>query len=215
MRRIITLRTYTAADLAAADTDTADFCCIITGGVTANGNLILLEKYKKRGVETIAILREVIRQMQYYKCAAGFIERNRFEGIMRTCQLLVKRGVFGDPVELRRLIGRITLIDHYAKSKEERFQDNLQPMHDAGAIWFPRAWDDVRDFFALYPAVEHDDDGDVIEMLISHSKAPSKDVSATIHTSVAESLHTKSDVSINAQLAKRHYNIWTGSFRRS
>lgn len=206
--RIIPLRTFTAADLASSDSDKADFTDIMTVGVTPSGDMLFFERHYKRDVETTAILREVIRQMRMYKCSKGFIEKNRYESIMKTCRLLVEKGFYGDPLVIKRIISRISLIPHYGESKEDRIVDAVQPMHKSHSLWFPRSWTEVQDFFAMYPAVAHDDDGDVMEMLITHSSAPRNKTSFAADD-VSSSI-TSTPVSTTQQRARSRYNVWTG-----
>lgn len=211
MRRLLTLKTFTAADLASSDSEKADSVCIMSGGVTKFGDLVLLDKFIEKGVETTDILKEVIRQMMYYKSSKGFIEKNRYESIMKTCRKLVRKGFYGDPFVINRIISRIDLIPHYT-DKKSRLVDAIQPMHHSHSIWYPREWQDVRSFFLMYPAVEHDDIGDTIEMLISHSSSPTTDVvnARNPYDGIGDRNSSKGPLTLNGRLANRRVNIWTG-----
>jgi hypothetical protein len=207
-RRIIPLRTFTAADLASSDSDSADFTSIWTVGIIPSGDMLCFARYNKRAVETTEILKEVIRQMGFYKCYAGFIEKNRYESIMKTCRRLVEKGFYGDPLKIKRIISKIKLIPHYGDTKEDRIISTVQPMHKSHSLWFPHGWNEVQDMFALYPAVAHDDDLDVLEMLITHGSAP-KNKLINAGNDVALSAG-KQSLSVAQQRADTKYNIWTG-----
>lgn len=224
MRRLITLKTFTAADLASSDSKTADNTVIMTAGIAATGDMFLFEKYSHQGGEVTEILGEVIRQMKHYRCSRGFIEKNRYESIMKSGKKLVKQGFFGDSFEINKWLNRITLVPHYGTGKQDRIIDAVQPAHRAHNIWFPNHWDDLKQFLMFYPTVEHDDFGDVLEMLLTNASSPAKDVVSTIPTandyliegrrqSASNSRNAK-PVSLVEQLAGRPVNFWTG-VRRS
>ena len=209
-RRIIPLRTFTSADLASSDSDVADKVSIMTAGITPSGDVLFFDRFNKRAIETTAILKEVIRQMMQYRCYAGFIEKNRYESIMRTCRLLVAKGFYGDPLKVKRIINKIKLIPHYGDTKEERVIAALQQMHKSHSLWFPHGWDDLQDMFAMYPAVAYDDDFDAMEMIITHGSAP-KNKSVSVANDVAGiPRRVNSTQTTNQQRASQPYNVWTG-----
>jgi hypothetical protein len=65
----------------------------------------------------------------------------------------------------------------------------------------------VRNFFLMYPAVEHDDIGDTIEMIISHASSPTM---GAINSDTPFVAQFEGGLTINEQLANRPHNIWTG-----
>lgn len=218
MRRLITLKTFTASDLASAESDKSDFTVIMTAGVTMQGEIFFLDKWVKRGGEATEILKEFIRQMMYYRSTRGFMEKNRYESLLKTCRKLVARGYYGDPFTIRKIINRISQVAHYGEHKENRIVDGLQQAHKAHQLWFRSGWEDVRDQFILYPAVSYDDILDTIEMLVSHSTSPSIDVKDTVGDLVEGQLGRRGEpthLTINEQLAQRPYNIWTGGKSRA
>lgn len=212
MRKYLPIRTYTAADLASSDLDSADYTVIMTAGIDANGNKFLLEKYINRGVDAVEVLREVIRQMRAYDCSEGIIEKNRYETLMKTCRKLVDAGFYGDRHEITKITRKIRMIPHYT-NKLDRFNDSIPQEVRAHRIWMPRTWLDVKEFFLLHPAVEHDDIGDVVEMLDSNMRPPSLTANTMVTAGVLYNTltHTAaSGSSVNESLAARKYNSWTG-----
>lgn len=211
-RRLITLRTYTWADLAESDAPESDPAMIVTGGKDTHGNIIFFEQWRKVGSDSVEIMSEVIRQMRRYKCSGGYIEKNRFESIMRTCNKLVDAGLYGKPEEVRNITRKITLVPHYVVSKLTRIKDNVGPRHRAHNIWVPSTWQNFKDFFIRYPAVDHDEEGDVMEMAVSWGRPPSRDVVDVVSEAEMDYKFrgTGSTVSINEYFAKQKINIWTG-----
>lgn len=213
MRRYLPIRTLTAADLASADEDASgdtDFTVIATAGIDSDLNVFLLAKYIKKGVDPVEILQEVIRQMTAYQCSEGLIEKNRFETLMRTCNKLVKAGFYGPYHDVVKVTRRIRLIPHYT-NKKERFKDSVPQVVEAHQVWLQSDWMEFKEFFMLYPAVEHDDIGDVMEMLISNARPPS--VTADTLVSAGELVDRSRPLtgrSVNETLAARKYNVWTG-----
>jgi hypothetical protein len=207
-RRILAGRTFVACDPAESDSDTADFSAIGTGLFIKQGDLFMLDRWSKRGSDPIEILTEVFRQMRVYKCTSGFIERNRFESLMRTCRKLVDAGWFGD--DAKQLVNRISLIPHYGKSKMERFKQNIVPYTKARKVWIRNSWTDYKDFFIQYPAVDHDDLGDVLDILIEHGTVPSREFIDHIPEEGRIFDERQVHMSINAQFAKKKLNIMTG-----
>lgn len=216
MRRYLPIRTLTAADLASADEDSTgdtDFTVIATAGVDSDLNLFFLDKYVKKGADPVEILREVIRQMTVYHCSDGLIEKNRFETLMRTCNKLVKAGFYGPYHEIIKVTRRIRLIPHYT-NKKQRFADAVPQVVAAHQLWLQSDWMDFKEFFMLYPAVEHDDIGDVVEMIASNAKPPSvtADTLVTAGELVDRSRPARAR-STNEALANKHYDMWTGTLR--
>jgi hypothetical protein len=172
--------------------------------------MLFFARYRKRSVETTEILHEIINQMRTYRCMKGFIEKNRYESIMKTCRRLVEKGFYGDPFQIKRIISRISLIPHYGDTKEDRLVNTIQPMHKSHSLWFPHDWNDLQDMFAMYPAITHDDDLDAIEMLVSYSTAPKNKMAGLSNDVAVMPNNNKSSQSINQQRASRPYNVWTG-----
>ena len=209
-RKHIVLKTFTAADLAESDSEKADSTVILSGGFSGNGHLFLLEKWSKQGSESTEILREVIRHMRFYQSSGGFIEKNRFESIMRTCRKLVKAGFYGDTVQVNKIINRIKQIPHYGVSKMDRFRDTIGQYSRSKMIWMRKDWNDVRDFFINYPAVDHDDIGDCIDMLIEYGSAPSKNFIQISKREGSDNPREYQPEDVNAYFAKKKVNIYTG-----
>jgi hypothetical protein len=211
--KFLTLRTFTAADLASADTKTADSTVIITAGKTYTGELLFFEKYVKVGVEPTEILTEFFRQMRMYH-SKGVIERNRFEFLQKSARNLIARGWFGEPSEFRKLLNRIELVQHVTDNNE-RILHTVPTELKAHTLWFPSqvGWQDVKEQLLQYPAVEHDDILTVIAMLVEHSTAPRQSFTDMLKYDARDGYLGKSSAqTINEQLARRRYNIWTGTY---
>lgn len=210
------MRTFTAADLASSDSETSDDTVVMTCGVSKQGYRFFFDKWVSKDAEPTEILREVIRQMIHYKSSRGFIEKNRFESIMRTCRKLVQRGFYGDPAQIGRVIRRISMVPHYGREgKQNRIVDGISQELKAHMLYFRGGedWNDVRNQILMYPAVSFDDILDTIEMLISKSYGPSVDV--VNQHSPAEDVYSRPDnkpLTINEVLAQKRYNVWTGGF---
>ena len=209
-KRIIALRTFTTVDLAESESLTADFSVVGTGGYWKYGDLFLLEKWKKRGSDPVEVVQEYVRQMRKFCTYAGFIEKNRFESLMRTTRKLIPSGIFGDPDEVNKVINRTRMIGHYGKEKIERFRQNIVPVTRAKKLWIRSTDSDLRDLFIHYPAVEHDDLLDMLDMMIEHGSIPTKEFVDHVPESgrVWSSREPVQDV--NEYFAKKKLNIYTG-----
>jgi len=184
---------------------------ILTGGLAKSGDFFFFEQWKRKGSDAVEILQNFIDHMRRYKCSNGYIEKNRFESLMRTCRKLVDAGFYGDPYDIGKLIRKIHLVPHYAVSKLTRIKDNVAPMHRAHKLWFRQDWNNFRDFFVSYPAVDHDEEGDVLEMAVTKSRPPDSDVLE--HMTDASgwgSRNTTVTGGVNAYFAHKKTNIWTG-----
>jgi predicted phage terminase large subunit-like protein len=211
MRKYLPIRTITAADLASSDAESADYTVIITGGMDSSGNLFLLDKYIRKGIDAVEILREMIRQMSQYHSYEGIIEKNRYESLMTTCRKLVDKGFYGPPHEVRKITRRIHLVPHYT-DKLDRFMSSVPQMIKAHQIWMPSDWLDVKEFLLLHPAVEHDDIGDALEMLVSFARPPAVTANTMVAAGRLIDRHAPlAGRSINESLAAKKYNVWTGT----
>jgi phage terminase large subunit-like protein len=211
--RIIAVKNITAVDLAAADTSKADFTEVWTAGAIATGDILFWERWAKRGADPVESMQEYFRQMAFYKSAVGIIERNRFEFLKKTLKRLVPTGMLGNPAAAQRILSRTHTVYH-GTDKEDRIKSGITGLLQAHKLWFPDHWDDVRNFLLLYPAVDHDDIGDVIEMIVSNAVAPRTTFidkllgSGRLGRSRKELEESPQD--ITHVLANRTYNIWTG-----
>ena len=89
MAKILSLRVFTAADLASSDTEKADWTEIRTVGITKGGNFIGLGRYSQRGLDQVTFMKEFFRQMIKYRSERGFIEKNRAENLKKTVKRLI------------------------------------------------------------------------------------------------------------------------------
>lgn len=209
--RILALKTITACDLASADTSEADFTEIWTAGALQTGDILFLERWSRRGADPIESMQEYFRQMVAYKCSVGIIERNRFEFLKKTLRRLVGTGMLGNPAQATRVLARTQTVYH-SSDKKDRIKSGIAGLLQAHKLWFPSSWDDVRNFLLLYPATDHDDIGDVMEMLVSNAVAPRTSFMDKISGRLGRSRRELEEApqDITEVLAKRKYNIWTG-----
>lgn len=216
-RRLIPVKLITGADLASADTEKADFTVIMTAAVNSDSDFFFLEKFKKRGADVTEAMNELLRQMTKYN-STGYIEYNRFEFIMKTARTLVRAGFYGDPVTVNRVLNRIVTIGHYT-DKVSRIIDTLQQPNRAGKLYIPSHWNDVRDQFLFYPAVEHDDLLDCIHIIVANATAPTHTTAGIqdYHQGTGRLISGRiaAPMTLNGQLAARKYNVWTGTYKRN
>lgn len=209
-KRIIALRTFTTVDLAESESITADFSVVGTGGYWKYGDLFLMERWKKRGSDPVEVMQEYIRQMRKYHTHAGFIEKNRFESLMRTTRKLIPSGVFGDPDEVNKVVNRTRMIGHYGKEKMERFKQNIVPVTRARKLWISKAHTDLRNVLINYPAVEHDDLLDMLDMMIEHGSLPTKEFVDHVPEAGRVWNQRESTQDTNAWFANKKVNPYTG-----
>jgi len=209
--RIIAVKNITAVDLAAADTAEADSSVVMTAGAVASGDILFWERWSRRGADPIESMQEYYRQMRVYQCSIGIIERNRFEYLQKTMKRLGSTGLFGDAVDAARIRARTHTVTH-GTDKRERITSGLAGMLRAHKLWFPDDWDDVRNFLLLYPAVDHDDLGDCMEMIVAHATAPRTTFIERISGKLGRRRSDAPDgpADITSILAKRKYNIFSG-----
>ncbi|MCK5018659.1 MAG: hypothetical protein KAS32_16480 [Candidatus Peribacteraceae bacterium] len=207
MKRYHTLRTYTAMDLAESDSEKADDTAIGTIGITKSRDYIWLERWTCKGSDTVESMIEMFRQMRICKCSQGFIEKNRAESLLRTIRKVAPTGLYGEYETILPLIAKLRLIAHYTTSKMDRFEQNITPVTQSKKLWIKDNWKDIKAFFELYPAVEHDDLGDVADMILEHGRPPTSDFASAVRTTNPRE-HTSGDV--NEYFARKKYNPYTG-----
>jgi len=204
------LRTYTAMDLAESDSEKADDTAIGTIGITKSSDYIMLDKWSSRGSDPVEAMIEMFRQMRVFQCHRGFIEKNRSESLLRTVRKVALTDLYGKYDIIRPLISKLVMISHYTTSKMDRFEQNISPITQSKRLWMKDNWSDVKSFFTLYPAVEHDDMGDVIDMILEHGTPPSGDFISRVDTVNPREYQ---DTDVNAHFARKKYNPYTGATR--
>lgn len=203
----------TAVDIAAADTTNADFTVVMTGARTPARNIIILDKWVKRGVTPTDTIAETFRQMRTWYSRRAYIERNRFEFLKKQVKQLIDTGFFGEPYEVEELLSRCVMVPHYT-NKEERITDILQPPHRSKRIWLQEGWTDIQEQLVTYPLSIHDDLLDTLQMIVEKSKVPDttlKDL-ATEQTSdrVSRSQQRTASNDVNAYFARKRVSLFTG-----
>ncbi|KPK38348.1 MAG: hypothetical protein AMJ78_10145 [Omnitrophica WOR_2 bacterium SM23_29] len=212
MRRIWSLNTFGAFDLASSQLSKTDDSAGGVIGVDKTGRIFVLESFMRHDADPLECVEIILGHIFKYKCLQYCIERNRFEFLLPTIERLLEQGYFSDKydsVDVRRAIGKIT--NPYTNSKmdnkKERIETTLQPLVKSHAIYLKSTMAKEKQQFSNY--MIHDDFLDWLQKAVSISYPPSKEVFQD--EGVFRVMDRKvSNKSINEQLVESYFNPWTG-----
>jgi hypothetical protein len=211
MRRIWSLNTFGAFDLASSQLSKTDDSAGGVIGVDKAGRIFVLESFMRHDADPLECVEIIFGHIFKYKCLQYSLERNRFEFLMPTIERLLEQGYFNekyDLVDIRRAMGIITnpYLNSKSDNKKERIETTLQPLVKSHSIYLKSTMVKERQQFANY--MIHDDFLDWLQKAVSISYPPTTEMFQD--EGVFRMADRKTSKSINEQLAESYFNPWTG-----
>jgi len=214
VRRIYSLNTFGAFDLASSGKAKTDDYAGGVIGVDTIGRIFVFESFMKYNADPLECVEVIFNHILKYRCIEYCIERNRYEFLMPTIEKLLNKGYFNgkyNALDVRRAMGRISTPYRNRKedNKKDRIEATLQPLVKTHSIFLHSSMTKEKRQFENY--MVHDDFLDWLETAVSISYPPTEEIyqQEGVFREIDRAMAKKS---INEVLAEKSVNVWTGIF---